>query len=97
MARLPSEDPLSKLSGHIGKKVVVKQYGNKTIVTAYPDMSKVKPSKKQKQKRNLFKEAVAYAQNIIRDPALKKKYAKKVAPGQSVYHYAIQEYVKKNS
>ena len=91
MARLPSNDPLSKLSGHIGKKIVVKQYANKTIVTAYPDMSKVKPSKKQKAKRNLFKEAVAYAQNINADAALKKKYTKKVAPGESIYHYAIKE------
>lgn len=49
MARLPSNDPLSQLSGHIGKKVVVKQYANKTIVTAYPNMSNIKPSKKQKQ------------------------------------------------
>ena len=68
MARLHSNDPLSQLSGHIGKKVVVKQYTNKTIVTAYPDMSKVKPSKKQKAKRSIFKEAVAYAQHINRDP-----------------------------
>ena len=96
MARLPSNDAFSKLSGQLGRQLVIKQYGNKTVVTAYPDMSKIKPSKKQKQKRNLFKEAVAYAKNINSDPKLKQKYIKKVAPGQTVYHYAIREYLQKN-
>ncbi len=83
-------------SGHIGKEFVIKKYGNKTIITAYPDMSKVKPSKLQKVKRSRFAEAVAYAQNILRDPALKAQYAKKVKQGQKVYHYAIKEFMKRN-
>ncbi len=96
MARLPANTVLSKLSGQLGRQVVVKQYGKKTVVTAYPDMSKVKPSKAQKEKRSLFKEAVAYAQHINRDAALKKKYLKKVQAGESVYHYAIKEYLRKH-
>ena len=68
---------------------------NKTVVTAYPDMSNVKPSKAQKDKRSLFKEAVAYAQHINLDAALKKKYSKKLQAGESVYHYAIKKYLKK--
>lgn len=58
-------------------------------------MSKVKPSKLQKAKRNVIKEAVVYARNI-NNPALKKKYLKKIKAIQSVYHFAIQEYLKKN-
>lgn len=57
----------------LGRQVVVKQYGNKTVVTAYLDMSKVKPSDKQKAKRKIFKEAVAYAQTINRNAKLKQK------------------------
>jgi hypothetical protein len=86
---------LDNLRGHIGKQIVVKKYGKKTVVTKYPDMSKVKPSKLQKVKRRKFTAAVAYAQNILRTPALKARYAKKVKRGQSVYHYAIKEFMKR--
>ena len=96
MARLPSNNVFSNISGQLGRQLVVKQYGNKTVVTAYPDMSKIKPSKKQKEKRNLFKEAVVYAKKINNDSKLKQKYLKKVKPGQTVYHYAIKEYLNKN-
>lgn len=97
MARIPGKSLLQSASGHLGKEIVLKRYGNKTVVTKYPDMSKVKPSKLQKQKRSLFAEAVAYAQAINRNLELKKKYAKKVKKGQSVYHYAIKEYLEKKA
>jgi hypothetical protein len=58
-------------------------------------MSKVKPSAQQKTNRSLFKEAVAYAKEINRNPKKKKAYLKKVAKGQSVYRYALKEYLKK--
>lgn len=96
MARLPANEVLSKLNGQLGRQVVFKQYGDKTVVSAYPDMSRVKPSKKQKANRNVFKEAVAYAKNITGTPELKKKYLKKVKAGESVYHYVLKEYLKKN-
>ena len=86
---------LHNVRGHIGKEIVVKKYGKKTVITKYPDMSGIKPSKLQKVKRSKFAEAVAYAQNILRTPALKTQYAKKVKRRQSVYHYAIKEYMKK--
>ncbi len=93
-----SQSPLTHtLRGQLGKQLVFKRYGKKTVVTSYPDMSKVKPSKKQKQQRNLFKEAVAYAQAINNDPVKKAVYAQKVKKGQSVYHYAIQEYRKQQT
>jgi hypothetical protein len=59
-------------------------------------MSRIKPSRKQKSNRNVFKEAVAYAKNINRTPALKQVYLKKIKKGESVYHYAIKEYLKKH-
>ncbi len=31
------------LKGQIGKQLVFKQYGKKTVVSRYPDMSNVKP------------------------------------------------------
>lgn len=84
---------LHNLRGQIGKQLVIKHYGKKTVVTAYPDMSNVKPSKLQKAKRNDFAEAVAYAQGILHDPVKKKAYAKKLKKGKSVYHAAITEWM----
>jgi hypothetical protein len=86
---------LHNLRGQIGKQMVVKQYGRKTVVTKYPDMSKVKPSKLQKAKRNDFAEAVAYAQSILHDSVKKKAYAKKLKKGVSVYQAAIREWMGK--
>jgi hypothetical protein len=86
---------LRNVQGHIGKEFVVKKYGKKTVITRYPDMSGIKPSKLQKVKRSRFAEAVAYAQTIIRNPVLKTQYAKKVKKGQSVYHYAIKEFLRR--
>ena len=88
---------LHKVRGQIGKQIVVKQYGNKTVITGYPDMSGIKPSKLQKVKRKGFAEAVAYARAIVNDPAKKTAYAKKVKKGQTVYHYAIKEYYRKKA
>jgi hypothetical protein len=56
-------------------------------------MSRVKPSIKQKNNRSVFKEAVAYAKNINRTPVLRQQYLKKIKKGESVYHYAIKEYL----
>ena len=95
MARLAANSSL-KLSGKIGD-LIFKNYGDKIVVTRRPDMSRVKPSRKQNNNRNLFKEAVAYAKKINRTPAMKQAYLKKVKKGQSVYHYAIKEYLNKHT
>jgi hypothetical protein len=90
-----SHSPLTHgLRGQLGKQLVFKRYGKKTVVTRYPDMSKVKPSKQQQQQRSRFAEAVAYARKITHDPLLKAAYAEKVNKGQTVYHYALQEYLR---
>jgi hypothetical protein len=86
---------LHGMRGAIGKQIVVKQYGNKTVITAYPDMSNVKPSKLQKLKRKKFAAAIAYAQSIINDPLKKAAYAKKLKRGARVYNAAIKEYLAK--
>ncbi|HMU47359.1 MAG TPA: hypothetical protein PKC72_13385 [Chitinophagaceae bacterium] len=95
MARSTTSVVLHNMRGQIGKQIVVKQYGNKTVITAYPDMSNVKPSKLQKQKRKKFADAIHYAQSILHDPAKKAAYAKKLKKGQRVYNAAIKEYLAK--
>lgn len=96
MARLAKNAALQGISGKLGKQLVFKQYGDKIVVTQYPDMSRIKPSQQQKNNRNLFKEAVAYAKKINRTPALKQAYLKKVKKGESIYHYAMKEYLNKH-
>ncbi|MBC7493922.1 MAG: hypothetical protein H7221_02860 [Flavobacterium sp.] len=91
-----TDNPLLKnTSGKIGNFIVVKQYKYGTVISAVPDMSRVKKSKLQKLKQNWFKDAVAYAQTILRDPKKKAAYAKKLKEGKTVYHTAIQEYLEK--
>jgi hypothetical protein len=96
MARINQQSLLKGLKGQIGKQLVFKQYGKKTVVSRYPDMSKVVPSELQKEQRSCFAEAVAYAKTINNDPVMKAKYAKKLRKGKSVFQYAIQEYLKNN-
>jgi hypothetical protein len=96
MARVPKKSILNKAKGKIGDELVVKQYDYGTVITRYPDMSRVKKSPLQEKENALFKEAVKYAQGIIHDPKKKAAYAKKLKKGKSVYHAAIREYMKKN-
>ena len=96
MAQSTTSVILHTMRGAIGKQIVVKQYRNKTVITAYPDMSNVKPSKLQKQKRKKFAAAIGYAQSIINDPVKKAAYAKKLKRGARVYNAAIKEYLARN-
>ena len=88
---------LQGTSGAIGKQVVAKHYGKRTVLSKYPDMSGIKPSKAQKAKRSLFAKAVAYAQKINNSASLKEAYKKKVKKGKTVYHTAIKEYLKNHA
>jgi hypothetical protein len=87
---------LKGLSGTVGKQFVFKQYRGKTVVSQYPDMSNVKPSELQKEKRSLFAEAVKFARSINNNPKQKAVYLKKAEKGQSAYHCALKEYLDKH-
>jgi len=92
MARASS---IITLKGRVGE-LIFKKYGNKMVVSKVPDMSGIKPTKKQKAKRSRFKEAVAYAQAIVRDPEKKAAYKKTLRRGKQVYQSAIREYLIRN-
>jgi hypothetical protein len=84
-----------KISGAIGKQLVYKQYKDGQVVTKFPDMSRVIASKHQRQSRNLFKEAVAYAKAINNDPEKKKAYQKNTRKNKTVFNTAISEYMRR--
>ena len=56
-------------------------------------MSRIKPSDLQKLYRERFKEAVAYAKDISRNPEKKKAYQEKIGEGKRVYNAALKEYL----
>ncbi len=95
MARLSKNSLMQGLRGSIGKQLVFKTYNDKTVVSRYPDMSGLVPTQKQKESRSLFKEAVKYARAIILDPEARLAYAAKLPKGKSVYHAALQAFMKK--
>ena len=92
MAR--SRSGFNGVSGIIGP-VVIKQYRDKTVVTARPVFRK-RRTKHQKENSTLFKYAVAYAKTIISDPKKKSEFAKKLKTPTSIYHAAISEFVSTN-
>ncbi len=95
MAR--TKNPLLQgVRGKIGDQLVIKQYSYGTVISAMPDMSKVKKSRLQEIEQQKFAKAVVYAKDISRNPVKKAAYAKKLKKGKSVYHAAIQEYYRKN-
>ncbi|OIQ92864.1 hypothetical protein GALL_251590 [mine drainage metagenome] len=95
MAKYNGFISFGQLKKAIGKQVAVKQYAHAIVITKFPDMRHVKPSKEQKAKRQKFKEAVAYAQNIVNNPQLKTAYLQKLKPKQTVYHFALKEYLQR--
>jgi hypothetical protein len=84
---------LQLIRGAIGKRFVIKHYGKKIVMTAFPDMTQIKPSIKQQECRQQFAAAVAYAQGVINNAEQKELWQKKIKKGKSVYRAAIQEYL----
>ena len=83
------------LSGKLGN-VIFKNYGNKTVISKYPDMSKVVKTEKQLENQYQFRAAQAYAKSILSDPEKKLAFLKTVTKGRTAYHTAISEYLKRN-
>ena len=80
-------------SGHINRQLVFKQYGNKTVVSKYPDMSRRQLSEKQLANNRLMSAANAAAKNIMTDAALRQAALERlqVPPGR-LYCALVREY-----
>ncbi|ULQ52844.1 hypothetical protein [Flavihumibacter fluvii] len=102
MARNINNILINQTSGKIGKQVVMKSHKGGTIVTQYPDRSKVELSLLQRKSNGFFRQAVAYAQELISDPIRKAELEKKLksrkkTAHQDPYHAAIQEFMLANA
>ena len=84
---------LKNLSGQLGKQVVFKQYGDKTVVSKYPDMSKRKFSPKQKQLQNTLADANYHTRTILADKQLKMEAQLRLnVTSNRLYTALIKEY-----
>jgi hypothetical protein len=84
---------LYKLSGHIAKQLVVKRYGDKTVVTKYPDMSRRKLSAAQKQVNRAMAEANYAAKEIMGDEKLRNAAQLRLnVSSNRLYRALIKEY-----
>jgi hypothetical protein len=84
---------LEGTTGAIDKQIVLRRVGNKTIISAYPDMSGRKLSAKQKQVNELMKKANEAAKKIINHE--EKRNAAQVrlnVPRNRLYTALIKEY-----
>ena len=59
-----------KVSGQFNRQLVFKQYGDKTVITRYPDMRKRKLSAKQVRVTEMMGDACEYAKGILRNEEL---------------------------
>lgn len=80
------------LTGKLGDQIVFKKYGNRTIVSKIPDMSRVKKSVKQKAENNKFREAALYARTQMANPVAKAEYSAKIKGMQRAYNLAIADF-----
>ena len=86
---------LKKISGHIGKELVFKQYGNKTVVSKYPNMSKRKLSSKQKGVNETMRDAHYRAKEIMATEALRDAALLRLnVTRNKLYTSLIREYFK---
>lgn len=92
MARVKKNIITQGLSGKIGKRLVFKNYGNVTVVSAYPDMSRVKLSVRQKQENKRFKDAMDYARKQMADPIAKAAYKSRATGLQKPHNIAIADF-----
>lgn len=95
MARVIGNVLTQGWSGKMGP-VVFRQRGGKTYVVKAPNFSNRVLSKRQQTQVDRFKLAVAYAQYVLKTPALKDQYQLSTRLTGSVYHRAIKDYLRPN-
>lgn len=86
------------LSGTLNKELVFRQREGKTIVSKYPDMSKVVRTDKQKRVNETMRAANYYAQVITADEEERVKAQIRLdVPRKKLFIALIKEYFEQNS
>ena len=87
----PKVNPISAL---LGDRVLVELHGDKYIVTSLQPRRRKKSTKPQKERNQIFKEAVSYARHINKDPKRKAAYKRKAKGYRNVYQAVLSAYLK---
>jgi len=80
--------------GRIGN-LVFRRWGTKTVVSSAPDTSHIRWSKAQKENRERFRDAMAWAKTAMSDPEMRKYYSKMAKGMQTAWNVAVADYMKK--
>ena len=83
---------LKGLQGSLGKSLVFRHVGGKTIVSLYPQPTKKAATEKQIKQRELFKMAVCFARAVQQDEARLELYRQKMRKGQSPFPFLVKEF-----
>ena len=81
--------------GSVNRHLLFRQCGGKTVVSHFPDRSKVIYSDLQKQAQKRFSAAVDFARVVIKEPGLRDIYALKASllGFRSAWNLAIAEFM----
>jgi hypothetical protein len=84
---------MQKTSGHIDKQIVFKTYGDRTVISGYPDMSKVKRSPEQRRMNDLMEAANYATKEIMNDDKLRMEAQVRLnVTSNKLYTSLIREY-----
>ena len=98
MAKVTLNPILDDIRGKIGDYVLRRAPSGKLILSKSPDMSRVKWSKTQKENRQRFKQAVAYAKGAMAEPDVRASYEKRATEeGKRPYDVAVSDYLKRKN
>lgn len=82
------------LSGTLGRMLVFRRVGDKTVVSTVPSSSSKAPSVAQQNQRDKFQQAILYAKAQMDDPLMKADYESKVKGDgtPSAYNIAVADF-----
>jgi len=81
--------------GSVNRHLLFRQCGGKTVVSQFPNRSRVIYSDQQKQAQKRFSEAVDFARVVIKEPGLRDTYSIKASllGFRSAWNVAIAEFM----
>ncbi|RXK87333.1 hypothetical protein [Filimonas effusa] len=82
----------SGLSGLLGRMLVFRTRGDKTIVATRPRKTNIPPTEDQLNVRQLFSDAVTYARAAVLNETIKALYQLKAKPNQSAFNVATADF-----
>jgi hypothetical protein len=84
-----------QVSGAIAGQIVYKQYYDKTVISAMPDMSKRKLSEKQKEWNERMSDATAFAKWVCESEERKvvARIRLKLPPHKAVFQAVVKEHL----